>query len=634
MNPLSQCRWKHLIGPAVILLAAAVAVAPQLAHGNSCGHDFDFHLTSWLDCLNSWRHGIFYPHWAPSANYGAGEPRFVFYPPLTWMLGAALGALLPWALVPVTLTYLLLAGTGLATRALARHALAEGAATLAGCAALFSGYALFTAYERTAFGELAGGFWTPLLLLFILQDRKPAASAIRRALDGSTVPLALVVAGCWLSNAPVGVMACYLLAAVAVVVALLAKSWAPAIRAAGATALGLGLSAFYLLPAAWEQRWVDIRQATTADPGNLIQNSWLFAHHADPALASHDTVLFKSSLIGTSMIALALVCLLAAWLRRSLPTVEQAHKVELSAPSIPSSLWYGWDTTTQLWSRINSRRWWIPLALVPFAILFLQLPISLPVWNALPKLQFLQFPWRWLVVLEAPMAIFFASTVWPRGSGRRWRYMAVAAACSIVFLAATAAAGHFFFQLCDDEDSVAGMLSTYQSGAGFAGTDEYEPPGAFDSLLPMGLPQACLVGDPLAQLGAPVNNADEDETAPVWSPAQSNCEATYFTAAQPGSLQPEHMRVTATTGHAGYLILRMRSYPAWRLTLNGHPVASLLQREDGLMAVPVSQGFVSLAIDWTATPDVVASRWLSCIAVLLLTCLCLLERKMSRGRLS
>jgi len=49
-------------GPAVILLAAAVAVLPQLLRGNSCGHDFDFHLVSWFDCLNAWRHGIPYPH--------------------------------------------------------------------------------------------------------------------------------------------------------------------------------------------------------------------------------------------------------------------------------------------------------------------------------------------------------------------------------------------------------------------------------------------------------------------------------------------------------------------------------------------------------------------------------------------
>ncbi len=121
----------------VILLAAFVAIVPQLIRGNSCGHDFDVHLVSWLDCVNAWRHGIPYPHWAPSPNYGAGEPRFVFYPPLTWMLGAALGLILPWHLAPIALTFLTLAATGLATRALALEALDDIPATLAGCAAHF-----------------------------------------------------------------------------------------------------------------------------------------------------------------------------------------------------------------------------------------------------------------------------------------------------------------------------------------------------------------------------------------------------------------------------------------------------------------------------------------------------------------
>ncbi len=53
--------WKRFRGPAVILLAAAVAVTPQLLRGPSCGHDFDFHLVNWLDCLNSWKHGIVLP---------------------------------------------------------------------------------------------------------------------------------------------------------------------------------------------------------------------------------------------------------------------------------------------------------------------------------------------------------------------------------------------------------------------------------------------------------------------------------------------------------------------------------------------------------------------------------------------
>jgi hypothetical protein len=211
MRPGAPTRFSRFAGPTLILLAAAVAVAPLMLRGNSCGHDFDFHLISWLDAQSCWRLGILYPHWTPSANFGAGEPRFVFYPPLTWMLGAALGFVLPWQLLPVALTFLLLAGTGLATRALARQALSGAAATLSGCAAIFSGYALFCAYERSAFGELTGGFWIPLLLLLILsphrqrpvcgdpglRDRNPGSAVWRRALDGSTAPLALVVAGAW-----------------------------------------------------------------------------------------------------------------------------------------------------------------------------------------------------------------------------------------------------------------------------------------------------------------------------------------------------------------------------------------------------------------------------------------------------
>jgi hypothetical protein len=579
-------RWSRFAAVAVILVAAGVAVAPQLLHGNSCGHDFDFHLISWLDAANSWRHGIPYPHWAPSANFGAGEARFLFYPPLTWMLGAALSLVLPWTLVPIALTYLLLAATGLATRALARQALSEGAATLAGCAALFSGYALFTAYERTAFGELAGGFWIPLLLLFLLRERNPSASLARRALDGSAAPLALVVAGCWLSNVPLGVMACYLLAAVALVAALLARSWAPVLRVALAAALGIGLASLYLLPAVVEQKWIDIRQ-TTDDPSERIENGWLFARHADPALAAHDTVLLKVSMLAASMIAVALVSLLVCRLRGTLA---------------------------------GGRRWWLPLALVPFAVLFLQLPVSLPLWNLLPKLRFLQFPWRWQVVLEAPMAILFASALWP---ARLWRRGAVTVVCAAFFLAATAFAAHDFFQNCDDEDSVSGSLSVYRSGAGFVGADEYAPPASDNTLLASGLPDACLVTDAATVLGALPEGHDADDATLVWNPNQGSCEATPRWQLD----LPEHKRLTATVAHTGFLILRVRSYPAWRIAVNGRLAGGLPRRDDGLIVVPVPQGPVDVALEWSTTPDLLAGGWLSALAALVLIVLWRYERR-------
>src|SRR6202167_1720446 len=112
---------KALAGDGILLipLAALIACSPRIFRGVSCGHDFEFHLISWCETKRSWSEGIFYPHWAQTPNWGAGEPRFVFYPPLTWMLGALLGLIFPWTLAPIAMTFLTLAGTGLATRALA-----------------------------------------------------------------------------------------------------------------------------------------------------------------------------------------------------------------------------------------------------------------------------------------------------------------------------------------------------------------------------------------------------------------------------------------------------------------------------------------------------------------------------------
>jgi hypothetical protein len=588
---MNGTRLKRLAGPAVIALAAAAAVAPLLLRGTSCGHDFDFHLVSWFDCVRSWRAGIAYPHWAESANYGAGEPRFVFYPPLTWMLGAALGLALPWTLVPATMTFLLLAATGMATRVLARELMDDGAATLAGCAAVFSGYSLFTAYERSAFGEMTGGFWIPLLLLFALREKDAAGSVWQWTLDGAAA-LAVVVAGCWLSNPPLGVMACYLLAAVAVLAAAMRRSWAPVLRAGIAGALGMGAAAVYLVPAAVEQKWIAVGQAVD-DAGERIENSWLFARHADPALALHDTELRRVSIIAVVMVGIAVVGLALAWRQRKLR---------------------------------EQRKWWVVLAAVVVGILFLQFPASLPVWNLLPKMRFMQFPWRWLVALEAPMGIALAAAVWPQRGRARW---AVAVACAAVFAGATVFAGTNFFQVCDDQDAVLPMASVDRSGVGFVGTDEYAPPGADNTLVAMGLPAACLVSDPETALGAQ-GAVDQDNSGLVWNAGQQSCEESF--EANGGS--PEHWRIAGQVERAGYLVLRLRSYPAWRVRVNGRAVTARTPRPDGLMAVPVEQGPVELAVDWTETADTRAGRWLSGLAVLALMGLGLWKRRRNRTHLS
>lgn len=584
---------------AIILAAAAIATAPILFHGSYCGDDFEFHFVSWLDVQQSWRHGIFYPHWMSSANYGAGEPRFLFYPPLSWMLGAALGFILPWPLVAPALVFLALAGTGLATRALARQYLRKAPATLAGCAAIFSGFALFTAYERTAFAELTGGFWIPLLLLFCLRDRNPSGSIRQRTLDGSTLPLALVVAGCWLSNGPVGVMGSYLLAAVAIAASLLGRTWTHLFRASIAAALGIAVDACYLIPAAREQSWADLRAAIDY-PVFRIENNWLFARHADPFWAPFDQVLHRASLIGTTMISVTVLSFLLLVFRKKYLN-KSAPDPFFSAISSSNS------------SRFNPilklQSGWMLLSSIPIVVLFLQLPISHSVWNLLPKLRYLQYPWRWVLVVEAPMSILFAAAIWPSQSVKHRQRVGVAILCGLFFLTATGFAARTFLRACREGDTAADLLAEYQSGGGLEGTDEYEPAGSDHWKIATGLPDACFSTDSDTPLGV----ANEPNGIPEWRSEQQSCQVT----ASAPSRQPERLDIHMVAPRNGYAILRLVRYPAWRLIVNGKPVAPVDSREDGLIAVPVPQGPVTLSAIWTTTPDVIAGRGVSAIGLLL-----------------
>ena len=100
---MREPRFRLVLALLPIPLAAFLAVVPMLVRGNSCGHDFDFHLLSWLEAATQLAH-FHYPHWAYTPAFNAGEPRFIFYPPLSWALGALLGLLLPWAAVPAAFT--------------------------------------------------------------------------------------------------------------------------------------------------------------------------------------------------------------------------------------------------------------------------------------------------------------------------------------------------------------------------------------------------------------------------------------------------------------------------------------------------------------------------------------------------
>jgi hypothetical protein len=550
------------MGGLLIAGTALLAAGTLIARGNSCGHDFDFHLLSWMEVARGWHAGLAYPHWVEDANYGAGEPRLIFYPPVSWLLGGLLGTIFGWHAAPVFFVLLSLSAAGSSMYLLAREWAPAGAATFAACVYVVNPYAMFVTYERSALGELLAGAWLPLMVLFALRTRS------------SVAPLGLSVAALWLTNSPAAVMGSYLLAILALGMWIAERRPWPALRAAGGMALGLGLAAFYIVPAAYEQRWVQIGRAIT--PGMRVEDSFLFGHTANNF---HNQVLRSASWIFIAEVIVGAIVAYLAWRKRA----DGCARIVLTAT--------------------------LPM------LLLLQLPVSDVIWKHTPHLKFLQFPWRWVLPLSVLSCVLAAMALGESlAKGARTRVLSFA-----VILGLAIGGGWLFFQPCDDEDAVGPQVAAFGLGQGTQGTDEYTPVGADNASIQQDLPLVRLL------------RAAEDDTAD--SAAGDNPE---WRAGDPGIIaakvaakawNAEHWLVSLSSPESGFAILRLMDYPSWRVSVDGLQVLGRPLREDGLMTVPVMSGSHTIEVQWSATRDVVAGRVLSALAVLGLVGTVVLERR-------
>ena len=201
-------RHPFLLMSVLAATATLDVVAPFFFLGNASGHDFEFHLASWMDVARQWREGVVYPRWAAFANWGFGEPRFIFYPPASWSLGAALSLILPWKMVPGAFICLVLTIAGVSMFALAREWLSPADAIAAGVLFALNPYHLLVVYWRSDFAELLVSAVIPLAVLFAMRTVRRKSTAV--------VPLALVFAAIWLGNAPAAVVVTYGIATVLV----------------------------------------------------------------------------------------------------------------------------------------------------------------------------------------------------------------------------------------------------------------------------------------------------------------------------------------------------------------------------------------------------------------------------------
>ena len=529
------------------LLASLALLAPFFWLGCASGHDFEFHVASWLDVAYQWKHGVFYPHWTAWTNYGFGEPRYVFYPPLSWIFGAALTLLLPVVWVPAAFILFTQTLAGMSAFFLLRRFTAPRAACLGAVFYAANPYALLVSYVRSDFAEQLACALFPLLLLAAL--RLAGLSSGEKTRLSAIPSFAIAFAAIWLSNAPAGVIASYSMALLFAWAALSLRSWRIAAGGTAGLILGLGLTGFYLLPAAYEQRWVNIAQALSS--GLLPAENFLFTRVAD---VEHTWFNYISSYCALFLILLAAATALAS---RRISSRETPNK----------TLWH-------------------TLLVLAAAATFLMMRFTMPLWNLLPKLRFVQFPWRWMSLLAAVTCCFFAAAIERR---RGWLWL-----CLFVFLSVPL--GVFLARnTWWDPDEMPTQLAAIDNGTGFEGVDEYDPLGDDHLDLPKHAPLATIL---------PALTEDSDRPRPA-------------AKIEVASWLPQDHRLRVESAAPARVALRLLNYPAWRVTVNGRAVA--LERPDDVnqMIVPLAAGASEIEVRFARTSDRTTGNALSLVSSLM-----------------
>ncbi|MGA8870059.1 MAG: 6-pyruvoyl-tetrahydropterin synthase-related protein [Candidatus Acidiferrales bacterium] len=551
-----------------LMVAATAVIAPMPFLGNASGHDFQFHVASWMETARQWHEGILYPRWAEWANWGFGEPRFIFYPPASWMIGAAMGLVLPWRIVPGAFIWLALIAAGMAMWKLAREWLDGPQAAIAAVLYAVNPYQLILVYYRSDFAELLAEALFPLLLW--------GAVRISRG-EWRKVPwLAAIFAVIWISNAPAAVMATYSLALAIAVGCVVRRSFRPLIPGATAMAGGFGLAAFYILPAAWEQRWVQIAQAI-GDDLRPWQN-FLFTRSNEPGFVQFNWHVSWVAL-GAILVATAATAF-AARRRREAPEV-----------------------------------WWI-VAAVGAAALFPMLPPSALLWRYLPQLQFMQFPGRWLGALGVAYALFAAATMACLKKRTAWLVPA------LVLLATVGAATAIIRTGWWDANDVPTVAEALSSGRGYEGTDEYMPVGCDRYELPGNPDEETRSADTSSEPAPRIAMVDPDSGAIVPAKA-ARIHIQQWNA--------EQKIVTVDSATPMRIAPRLLTYPAWEVKVDGAPAPYDSAPETTQMIIPLPPGSHRIEIRFARTWDRTAGAAISMLSAALLLGFAIKQRTIARS---
>ncbi len=388
---------------ALLLALSLFAIGPLLLPGYHWGAQDARHSVYFLfEFDRAISDGVLYPRWAPDFTFGYGYPFFNIYGPLSSYAGEALHLLGLDLVTAVKAVFALAAiGSALAMYLWLRLYTGPPAATLGALLYLYAPYHLADLYVRASLAEVVALAFLPLCLWGFGRLYRDTLSSVPQQTPGrawgSLVPIVVAAgtyAGLMLSSNLLALLFSPILGGYILVLAWsrftaerptgprsrigkLGRAVRVLTPAALGVFLGLGLSAIFWVPAFLEHQYVRTDQ-------------WVGGYYE---YRNHFVSLFQLFRLdwgfGASLAG---------------PDDGMSFQLGLAPVFLTVMGLLSWRRLSPAWRRGAGY-----FLAITAGVVFLMLPLSEPVWEALGLVSFAQFPWRLLALTILSLAFLGAA---------------------------------------------------------------------------------------------------------------------------------------------------------------------------------------------------------------------------------
>ncbi|MCA9946221.1 MAG: hypothetical protein KC449_22205, partial [Anaerolineales bacterium] len=552
-----------------------------------CTHDGHLHYHRVAAMRHAWENGLFFSRWLPDLAFGYGYPFFVYREPLP--LYAVLGPHLLGLSLPAAtnLFYIVtILACGWFMFLWVRDILGSWAGLAAGAAYMAAPYVLVDALVRGNSPESAA---LPLFPLLLWAGR-------RWLLEGKAKWFGTAVFGLILLAFSHNIS--LLIFTPTLGVYLLALAWLHRLnwrqwlaRLVLLFGLGLGTTIFYTGGALLEINNVTLEQSTTTRNNDFRFNFTSPAEILAPVAPENPSLLnpplpFRLGWVPLGLAVLGVGIVLFTIFRRK---EIGDRRLEINKPT---------QSPASNLQSPNEIRWHIVLMVLATAVfLFMSLPISQFIWEGLPLIDFVQFPWRFVGRAALPVAFLAGvpfATLTPalslkgRGSQSppptRGRVrVGVALAVGLLVIEAIPTV---YPNVCQEAPfPTIKTVHQYEQETGLVGVD---PEGSYFPRSVAERPSSSpLEADYLA------NETPERLDTAVFPPGTTV-----------ESIRYENLGVTAQINspesfRARYLTF---DFPGWVATMDGTAVSITPENPSGLITFPVPAGSHTISVQWQSTP--------------------------------